>query len=141
MSHELQPLLDHTEGDASDVKRKSSRLSNITNLKKFQKLFDFNESNGFGGSASLKQVSSANAEAVFHKYLACPSTSFDIFESFPEIGKLFIRYNTPLCSSAPCERLFSIAKRILTVIRSRLLQHKNFEFQLLLKANLFPSSR
>lgn len=135
ISAELHPLLDRP-----NTKNESTRKrSDIKNQKKFKKLFDFDENTGFAGS-SVELNTLATAEAVIHKYLASPITSFEVFDFFPEIGQLFIKYNTPLCSSAPCERLFSIAKQVLTAIRCRLLDN-NFEIQLLLKANLFPSSK
>lgn len=112
--------------------------SNITKLKSFQKLFDFDPKQGFSGSDFMVTKSSSNAESIIHRYLASPSTTFDIFDEYPEIGKLFIKYNTPLCSSATRERLFSLAKHVLTEMRCRL-KDENFESQLLLKANKFPS--
>lgn len=49
-----------------------------------------------------------------------------------QIKKLFLKYNTPLPSSAPAERFFSSAKEILTPKRS---QMSDAHFQLLLHQN------
>lgn len=138
ISAEIQPLLD----ESSKVNENSSqqKRSDIQHQKKFKKLFDFDETIGLAGSSVAQNISSAHAEAVVHKFLASPITTFEIFDIFPEIGKLFVKYNTPLCSSAPCERLFSLAKLVLSALRCRLLD-QNFEIQLLLKTNLFPSSK
>lgn len=135
---ELQPTLDaQLTGLEEDSQQPAKNMSDITNMKKFRKLFDFNMETGFSGSA-LALSSSMNAEAIITKYISSPITSFHIFDLFPEVAKLFIKHNTPLCSSAASERLFSLAKRVLTAQRCRLLD-KHFETQLLLKVNLFPS--
>ena len=112
ISAEIQPLLDRSK-DAlkSNTQRSHEMRSDIKNQKKCKKLFDFDEITGFAGLSIDLNTSSSNAEAIVHKYLASPITTFQIFDIFPEIGQIFIKYNTPLCSSAPCERLFSVAKQ------------------------------
>ena len=54
--------------------------------------------------------------------------------NFPKVKKAFIKYNTPLPSSACVERLFSIAGLVLTPQRSHL-NDVSMEQQLLLKMN------
>ena len=68
------------------------------------------------------------------QYLADTSVSVDSLHRFPLMKKLFIRFNTPLPSSAPVERLFSQASLILVARRGQLKDDK-FEKLLLLKAN------
>ena len=56
----------------------------------------------------------------------------NMLDSYPNIYKLFVQINTPLPSSAPVERLFSIAALILTARRANL-SDLLFEHLLLLK--------
>lgn len=49
--------------------------------------------------------------------------------------KLFIKYNTPLPSSAPAERLFSLAGNVLRPRRASLASN-NFELLVFLKGNV-----
>ena len=55
-------------------------------------------------------------------------------KNFPFILKAFIKYSTPLPSSAPVERLFNYAGMVLSPKR-RKLTDKNFEQATLLKVN------
>ena len=43
-----------------------------------------------------------------------------MLDSYPNVYKLFVQFNTPLPSSAPVDRLFSIAALILTARRANL---------------------
>lgn len=61
-------------------------------------------------------------------------TDLKCLNDFPNIRKLFLRFNTPVPSSAAAERLFSVARDVLTIKRGRL-SDENFENQLLLKCN------
>lgn len=67
-------------------------------------------------------------------YLSDTSRDIESLTKFPGILKLFKKYNTPLPSSAPVERLFSLGSQILTPRRNRLTD-EHFERQLLLRAN------
>ena len=67
-------------------------------------------------------------------YLSDTSRDIESLLKFPCILKLFKRYNTSLPSSAPVERLFSLAGQILTPRRNRLTD-SHFQRQLLLRAN------
>lgn len=54
------------------------------------------------------------------RYLEEPSTKISSLDHFPDVKKLFIRYNTPLPSSAPVERLFSQAGIVFSPRRAKL---------------------
>jgi len=60
----------------------------------------------------------------------------DSLQRFPLVKKVFIAKNTGLPSSAPVERLFSIAGQILTPRRNGLWD-EHFETLLLSRANIY----
>lgn len=67
-------------------------------------------------------------------FIVSTSESLAILNSYPNLKKLFIKYNTVLPSSASVERLFSAAGLILTFKKFKL-SDDSFEKQLLLKIN------
>lgn len=54
-----------------------------------------------------------DAEAQFHSYLRDAGTTFEILEKYPLLQDLALKYNTPLTSSAPVERVLSLVHRYL----------------------------
>lgn len=133
---ELQEILDkNNSAEKENIGTSVNNRGDIENLSTFKKLFDYDIDSGFSGAQCSSTV---NAEIILHNYLSSADTSMESLINYPEIGKLFIRYNTVLCSSAACERLFSLAKHVLRADRCQL-KDENFEAQLILKANLFPS--
>ena len=62
--------------------------------------------------------------------------SLNCLNNYPSIKKLFIKYNTSLCSSAPVERLFSFASFVHSPSRSNL-SDKTFENLIFLKSNQY----
>ena len=73
-----------------------------------------------------EQVDQADNTELLTKYFASSNKNLDLLldPQFAPIKKLFIKYNTKLLSSAACERLFSMAKHIMTAMKSS----KNFLF-------------
>lgn len=63
-----------------------------------------------------------------------PCTDISVINHYPEIKDLFLKYNTPLPSSAPVERLFSYATMI-NLPRYNRLTDENFEIRTLAKCN------
>jgi len=70
----------------------------------------------------------------FDQYLNDPREDLNMLDSYPNIKKMFIKYNTPIPSSAPVERLFSVANLILTSRRNRL---SDLYFQLVLLLKIY----
>ena len=75
-----------------------------------------------------------DARAEVDMFVTVTSRDIDCLHKFPHIKNLFLRYNTPLPSSAPVERLFILRGQILTPRRNRMTP-AHFERQLLLRAN------
>lgn len=132
---ELQEIMD--ESGATEPKSKPKDRADIQNLTTFQRLFDYDSDKGFSGSRASSTI---KAEVLLHSFLSNGDTSIESLKNYPQIGQLFIKYNTVLCSSAACERLFSLAKHVLAADRCQL-KDENFEAQLILKAIRFPSNR
>lgn len=68
------------------------------------------------------------------KYIDDRRVNVSMLHDYPSVKSVFVKYNTNLCSSAPVERLFSLANLILRPNR-RALDDGLFEKMLLLKAN------
>jgi hypothetical protein len=75
-----------------------------------------------------------DATAEVDMYLSDTSREIECLSKYPAILKLFKKVNTPLPSSAPVERLFSLGGQILTPRRNRLTD-AHFQRQLLLRSN------
>ena len=82
-----------------------------------------------------KELSEDNAlELEILNYLRDPNTDLSMLNLYPNIKRVFIKYNAILPSSAPVERLFSFANLIRTP-RRRALSDKLFEKLLFLKTS------
>jgi hypothetical protein len=88
----------------------------------------------FGSSEKEK----GNTTSEIETYLTDNSRELNSLHRFPVIEKAFLRYNAPLPTSAPVERLFSLGSHIYNRKRNRLTDG-NFERQLLLRANKWLS--
>ncbi|XP_061704514.1 uncharacterized protein LOC133534820 [Cydia pomonella] len=97
--------------------------------------YDFSNSNSDSNTSGGSGGHSIRAEYCILGYLSDTSRSLDILNKYPEIKKVFLKYNTPLTSSAPVERLFSYATMTNTP-KSNRLTDENFERRVILKANL-----
>ena len=54
------------------------------------------------------------------RFLKDRDTSIGMLDNYRQIKSLFVKYNTVIPTSAPVERLFSLAALILTIIRNKL---------------------
>lgn len=116
---------------AGTAEQSSSSSIQFEKLKKFEEFFT-NQT----ATTSRNQNIVLSGKQILHAYLLSPNTSFTIFQQFPLLKTLSMKYNTPIPSSAPSERLFSVAKHILTAHRCKLTDD-HFEQRLLLKTNRF----
>ena len=67
-------------------------------------------------------------------YLDDKSSCLQSLHKYPVVKKVFLRYNTPLSSSAPVEKLFGVADQVHSPSRSRLCDDM-FRMLVLMKAN------
>ena len=68
------------------------------------------------------------------RYIGDNRISISSLEDYPRIRRVFMKYNTPLPSSAPVERLFSFAGHVFAPKRGNL-SDKMFEELIFLKGN------
>ena len=73
-------------------------------------------------------------DSEYEKFLNDPRNTIEMLFDYPGVLKLFVKFNTPIPSSAPVERLFSVGALVLTGKRNKL-NDVLFERLLLLKVN------
>jgi hypothetical protein len=93
--------------------------------------FDFGQSSG----SRTSPTSTSHSELLIHQYFADPARETSSLSRYPAIQAVFFRYNTPLPSSAPVERLFSYATMI-NLPKCNALSDEMFERRVVLKANM-----
>lgn len=91
-----------------------------------------NEDDFFTFHREIKPFQSETEE--LQQFLKCKLCHVEMLNDYPNIKKLFIKFNAPLPSSASVERLFSIRNSVLTQQRG-CLHDDTMEHQLLLKVN------
>lgn len=96
--------------------------------------YDFGAgSTNFLSNSSLIPQQAGENELM--RFLQHPNKSMDILNEFPQVKKLFLKYNTPLPSSASVERLFSYAT-LLNLPKFNRLTDAHFEKRIICKANV-----
>jgi hypothetical protein len=83
---------------------------------------------------NVSRVGSPTTDQELESFLANAGTELGVLGAYPTVKKVFLELNTAIPSSAPAERLFSIAKNVFGLRRGRL-SDKNFETQCLLHVN------
>ncbi|XP_054711079.1 uncharacterized protein LOC129220674 [Uloborus diversus] len=101
--------------------------------------FNFDSDSDSDISFSEKNPSSdapmTKAELLMMHFFAEESQDLQLLNRYPEIKSVFIKYNTPLPSSAAVERLFSFAT-MTNLPKSHRLSDSMFEKRVVLKCNL-----
>lgn len=87
-------------------------------------------------NVSMRRISTDNgvASEIFY-YIEDNDKQLFMLSKYPSVCRIFRKFNTTLSSSAPIERLFSLAMLICTARRNRM-SNENFEKTLLLKKNI-----
>ena len=96
------------------------------------KISSFSTCYFYSGPSSEMQFSDRRKE--LEAYLLDANTSLQPLDQHKVVRNVFLKYNTPIPSSAPVERLFSFAGMVDTP-RRKCLTDTNFEKLVLLKAN------
>ena len=88
----------------------------------------------FFGAGSHQEELADDSKMLLSKYFAENNKDISLLmdPKYEKIKELFLRYNTKLLSSASCERLFSMAKHVLTATRTNL-KDERFEKFVILK--------
>ena len=68
------------------------------------------------------------------RFLNNPSSSIEILKEYPVVQKIYMKFNTPLPSSAPVERLFSY-DTLLNLAKYNKMSDEKFEKRVLCKIN------
>jgi hypothetical protein len=90
-----------------------------------------------GGSQAADDAAMQEATGALHAYLSSAPVHTDVSSvqfPHPAVRKLFIKYNTAMPSSAASERLFSVGRRILHYLRTRM-HDSTFEASMLVHIN------
>lgn len=88
------------------------------------------------GTANVQQPQQCNKlDDELRQYFDDPTNTIECLDRYPAIKRVFIKYNTPLPSSAPVERLFSFATMV-DAPRCNKLSDEMFEYRVVLKANM-----
>lgn len=93
------------------------------------------DANNFFNWSENKSKVDLSLEQEITRYLSkSPTKNLNILNEMPTVKKVFLKFNTPLPSSAAVERIFSIGGAVLSKKRGRM-NDKNFENVLMLKCN------
>lgn len=114
------------------VTEAAARQQQVQPMEEDDDYFDFGQP--AGSQEAIAIFGHGEAEIEFVRYTNKPNTDLGMLRNFPIMRSLFVKYNTPLPSSAPVERLFSFATMINLPQYNRLTD-VHFEQRVLSKAN------
>lgn len=97
--------------------------------------FEFDTDSSEPDSGDMYQIQRSKADAIISHFLADQDRDVSMLNRYPEIKRVFKKYNTPLPSSGPVERLFSYAT-MTNLPKSHRISDEMFEKRVLLKSNL-----
>uniref|UniRef100_A0A2A4JC28 HAT C-terminal dimerisation domain-containing protein n=1 Tax=Heliothis virescens TaxID=7102 RepID=A0A2A4JC28_HELVI len=112
----------------------NAEFSSAINKQNKEDFFQFDSSSS-DTEEDVCRVQRSKADLIVSCYLSDMDRELNSLHRYPEVKKVFIKYNTPLPSSAPVERLFSYATMI-NHPKSHRLSDEMFEKRVVLKANL-----
>lgn len=119
-----------TNAILKEISKKNTQNVQVDPLPK-SNFYDFGPTPSNGMDIMFGDVLPKNELQLF---MADPRTDLPMLNSYPIIRKLYIKYNTPLPSSAPVERLFSYAG-MANLPRQNRLTPSNFEKRVLTRVN------
>lgn len=91
-------------------------------------------SNFFDWSKNKSKLTLSLEQEISNFLNKSPTKNLDSLTETPTIKKVFVKFNTPLPSSAAVERVFSVGSAVLTKKRGKMTD-ENFENVLMLKCN------
>lgn len=113
----------------------------VATRKAYQENIFFNfDADSSDSDTSMTEINSSaapltKAELLMSHFFAEESQEIQLLDRYPEIKAVFIKFNTPLPSSASLERLFSFAT-MTNLPKSHKLSDSMFEKRVVLKCNL-----
>lgn len=89
---------------------------------------------GFTNNEITSSTSDRDGVHELNRFMDDEDADVTVMLKYPSLCELFLKYNAAVPSSAPVERLFSVAGNVFQRKRGRMTD-ANFEMQLLLRAN------
>jgi len=90
--------------------------------------------NFFSNWSNKTNINNSAENEILNYFSKSPTKNLTSLDDTPIIKKVFLKYNTPLPSSAPIERIFSVGSAVLTKKRGKMTD-ANFEKVMMLKCN------